>query len=123
MAINEATEWQSLNDRQQAQALATAELSTTYGMFDQSTGANGAHYATAASNPFVKEGLKCSNCIFFDEINKQCQVVSGIIEEDAVCKLWIIPENAITTDGTNSPTKSSDKLASWVEQNLLKTKP
>lgn len=91
----EISEWDALNERQQKQAEDTAELALEYGMFDQGTGANGAHYAPAAKNPFVAEGLKCGNCIFFDEINNQCQVVAGTIEPDAVCKLWIIPETVL----------------------------
>ena len=84
-----------LTDRQRAQAEAYAELAVKYGMFDQSTFANGAHYAPAKVNPFVAEGMACKNCVFFDEMNNQCQIVSGAIEPDAVCKLWIIPENLL----------------------------
>jgi len=91
----EASEWASLNDRQRAQAGAVSELATEFGMFDQSSGANGAHYAPGAKNPFKAEGLKCGNCIFFNEENSQCQIVAGVIESDAVCKLWIIPETVL----------------------------
>lgn len=84
-----------LNERQQEQAEATAELAIKFGMFDQTTFADGAHYAPAAKNPFVAEGMACKNCVFFDEVNNQCQVVAGSIEPDAVCKLWVIPENLL----------------------------
>lgn len=90
----EATEWASLNARQQSQAEALTELATQYGMFNQTSGADGAHYAPGAKNPFRAEGLKCGNCIFFNEAG-QCQIVAGVIEAEAVCKLWIIPENAL----------------------------
>ena len=99
----EMNEWASLNERQQKQAEDLAEMAVEYGMFDQSTGANGAHYAPADKNPFAAEGLKCLNCVFYDELNKQCQIVAGAIEDDAVCKLWIIPENILnppTPEGT-----------------------
>lgn len=89
-------EYDLLNDRQKDQAENTAELAVKYGMFDQSSFANGAHYAPAAVNPFKAEGLMCKNCVFFDEMNSQCQVVSGPIEEEAICKLWVIPESSIT---------------------------
>jgi hypothetical protein len=82
-----------LTERQRDQAEATAELAVKYGMFDQTSFSNGAHYA--AKNPFVAEGLACKNCIFFDETNKQCQVVAGPIDPEAICKLWVIPENMI----------------------------
>jgi hypothetical protein len=84
-----------LNDRQRKQAEQYAELAVEYGMFDQTTFANGAHYAPAKFNPFVKEGMACKNCVFFDESNNQCQIVAGPIEPDAVCKLWVIPENLL----------------------------
>lgn len=84
-----------LNDRQRDQAEAYAELALKFGMFDQTTFANGAHYAPAKVNPFVKEGMACKNCVFFDESNNQCQIVSGSIEPDAVCKLWVIPESLL----------------------------
>ena len=82
-------EFALLNERQQCQAEGLAELALEFGKFDQTSDANGAHYA--ADNPFVAEGLKCGNCIFYDELNG-CQIVSGVIAPDAVCKLWIIPQ-------------------------------
>jgi hypothetical protein len=97
-SIMEAQEWAMLNDRQKSHAEAIAELALEYGMFDQSSLADGAHYAPAAKNPFVAEGLKCGNCIFFNEANNQCQVVTGQIEADAVCKLWIIPQSVLSPD-------------------------
>lgn len=88
-------EWDMLNDRQKKQAEQYAKLAVEYGMFDQTTGANGAHYAPAAKNPFKAAGMICKNCVFFDEVSNQCQIVSGILEPEAVCKLWVIPESLI----------------------------
>ncbi len=65
-----------------------------YGIFDQSSKANGAHYAPAAKNPFIGEGMVCGNCVFFIGGGK-CEIVSGNIEPNAICKLWIIPEQLI----------------------------
>lgn len=93
--MSESAEWASLNDRQRSQAESLAELTLEYGKFDQSTGADGAHYAPAKANPFKGEGLVCQNCIFFDELNNGCQIVTGSIEPEAICKLWVIPENAL----------------------------
>lgn len=95
MTVNDSEEWSSLNPRQQAHAEALAELALEYGKFDQSTGADGAHYAPAAKNPFRPEGLVCQNCVFFDELSNGCQIVTGSIEPGAVCKLWVIPENKL----------------------------
>lgn len=94
-AAMESAEWASLNDRQRSQALATSELATRFGQFNQTSYADGAHYAPAAKNPFKGEGLACHNCIFFTEETGTCQVVAGAIEADAVCKLWIIPEQVL----------------------------
>ena len=88
-------EYALLNDRQREQAKQYAELAVEYGMFDQTTGANGAHYAPAEVNPFKAEGMICKNCVFFDEISNQCQIVEGILEPEAVCKLWVIPESLL----------------------------
>lgn len=85
-------DWEYLNDRQKEQAESTTELVLKFGMFDQSSGANGAHYAPADANPFKPE-LVCRNCVFFNELNNQCAVVAGPIEPEAICKLWIIPES------------------------------
>lgn len=95
MAVNESAEWASLNDRQKAHAEALAELALEYGKFDQSTGADGAHYAPASKNPFKSEGLVCNNCIFFDELNNQCQIVTGAIDPGSICKLWVIPQDKL----------------------------
>lgn len=88
-------EYDLLNERQQDQANDLAELTVEYGKFDQSTGADGAHYAPASANPFKGEGLICQNCVFYDETGMGCQIVSGEIEPEAICKLWIIPETSL----------------------------
>lgn len=93
--MTESAEWASLNERQQSQVEALNELAVEYGKFDQSSGADGAHYAPAKLNPFKPEGLMCQNCIFFDEMNNQCQIVTGAIEPEAICKLWVIPESNV----------------------------
>jgi len=90
-------EWDLLNERQQEQAENYTELVLKFDMFDQSSGADGAHYAPADKNPFKADGLICQNCVFFNEENNQCQIVAGMIEPEAVCKLWIIPEASIVS--------------------------
>ena len=88
-------EYGMLNDRQREQAKAYADIAVEYGMFDQTTGANGAHYAPAKVNPFKSEGMVCKNCVFYSEAANQCQIVEGILEPEAVCKLWVIPESLL----------------------------
>jgi hypothetical protein len=81
--------------RQKLQYDLTEAIANTFGQFDQSTTSEGAHYAPAEKNPFVNQGLKCSNCYFF-EGPLNCEVVSGTIDPNGVCKLWIIPNELIT---------------------------
>ena len=64
---DQADEWDSLNERQQEQAESLFEIVLEYGMFDQTSKADGAHYAPAKLNPFKATGLMCQNCIFFND--------------------------------------------------------
>lgn len=86
---------EKLNDRQKMMYEHYEMCVEKHGKFDQTPGANGAHYAPANKNPFIKEGLICSNCVFFKG-GQACEIVAGKIEPNAICKLWIIPENLIT---------------------------
>lgn len=104
MSSEQSEEWDGLTERQQELAESYFENVLEYGMFDQSSKANGAHYAPASANPFKATGLICYNCIFFAEGANQCMIVTGEIEPEAICKLWIIPEENIT----ESTTKSND---------------
>lgn len=103
---DQADEWDSLNERQQEQAESLFEIVLEYGMFNQTSKADGAHYAPASANPFKATGLMCQNCIFFnDNTGNQCMIVEGAIEPEAVCKMWIIPEEKIV-----EPTAKSDNI-------------
>jgi len=105
-AESEQQEWDSLNERQQELAKEYAETALEFGMFDQTLGADGAHYAPAAKNPFKADGLICKNCIFYNEENSQCKIVAGYIEPEAICKLWIIPENQLAGNSKKDQLKS-----------------
>jgi HK97 family phage prohead protease len=80
--------------RQAAQYAATEHTVEIFGKYDQGTGAEGAHYAP--ESPYLAEGLACSNCAFYDGA-RACEVVSGDIAPEGICKLWIIPNDLITT--------------------------
>lgn len=67
-------------------------IAEKYGKWNQGNGANGAHYMD--KHPFVKDGMVCSNCSFFLG-GKACEIVSGTIEPNAICKLWVIKESLI----------------------------
>lgn len=67
-----------------------------YGLFDQGIGANGAHYMGGEGNPFADQGMACGNCVFF--LANRCEIVQGDIEAGGLCKLWVIPEAALTIE-------------------------
>lgn len=94
-----------LNPRQFTMYDLFETMAEEFGMWDQSTGANGAHYAPADKNPFKEEGLVCANCVFY-EGGKKCEIVSGDIEPEAICKLWIIREELL-----NTPTVRTEETA------------
>jgi hypothetical protein len=64
-----------------------------YGVFNQGTDANGAHYGPGDVNPFKAEGIMCGACVFYME--GKCEIVEGEIDPEGVCKLWIIPEASL----------------------------
>ncbi len=90
--LNENYVWTA---HQQALYTELEDIAETFGQFDQTSGGDGAHYMAPASNPFSGEGLKCSNCAFYDGA-QGCDLVAGIIEAEALCKFWIIPADLIT---------------------------
>lgn len=112
-----------LNDRQRKQAEDYTELALEYGMFNQSTGANGAHYAPAKVNPFKSEGMMCKNCVFFNESSNQCQIVEGILEPEAVCKLWIIPESLLSGVKPEMPEPTMEAATTLTEFYIRKDAP
>ncbi len=83
-----------LNDRQKMMYETYESIVEMHGMFNQTAKADGAHYAPADKNPFIEEGMICGNCVFFVGGGK-CEIVSGKIEPNAICKLWIIPQELI----------------------------
>mgnify|MGYP002136839410 CR=1 FL=1 len=93
---DEISEWESLSDRQKEMAEHTAETALQFGMFKQDSSADGAHYFDGSKNPFKSEGVMCKNCIFYNEDAAQCIVVEGNIDEEGLCKLWVIPEDELT---------------------------
>lgn len=83
-----------LNDRQKMMYETYESIVEMHGMFNQTAKADGAHYAPADKNPFIEEGMICGNCVYFVGGGK-CEIVSGKIEPNAICKLWIIPQELI----------------------------
>ena len=89
--LNENFVW---TGHQQALYAELEDIAETFGQFDQTSGGDGAHYFT--ENPFKAEGLMCANCAFYDGA-QGCDLVSGVILSDALCKFWIIPADLIQT--------------------------
>lgn len=83
-----------LNNRQNMMYKMYEMIVEEEGLFEQDSKANGAHYAPSKKNPFIKDGLVCSNCVYFRG-GQACEMVKGRIEPEGICKLWIIPEELI----------------------------
>ena len=81
-----------LNPRQFTMYDLFETMAEEFGLWDQGAGADGAHYME--ENPFAEEGMKCSNCVFFVG-GRKCEIVSGNIAPEAICKLWIIREELL----------------------------
>ncbi len=86
-----------LTPRQQAHYQALEIIVDAFGLFDQSSGPDGAHYIPENENPFAEEGLMCANCCFY-EGGQACEIVEGQIEPMALCKLWVIKADLIEED-------------------------
>jgi len=95
------------NTRQRMMVSSLVEVTHEAGKFDKGIGANGSHYMEAAKNPFASQGIACEYCYFYQP-DGQCAIVEGIIEEYAVCKLWIIPEAVIMTETMEPVMEMSD---------------
>jgi signal peptide peptidase SppA len=67
-------------------------IEETFGPFDQTSGPDGAHYV--AASPFTAQGLLCQNCVFYRG-PRGCGLVSGDIDPNGICKLWVIPGNLV----------------------------
>ena len=81
--------------RQRMISAALIEVVHEEGKFDWGLGANGAHYVEQ-DNPFLAQNIRCEECVFYDD-NFGCAIVEGVINPNAICKFWIIPEDEITT--------------------------
>ena len=84
-----------LNPRQKCQYEAFEWIAEKFGKWDKGSEDNGAHYMEAEDNPFKKDGMICANCVFY-EGGQGCEIVSGTIDPNALCKLWIIASENLT---------------------------
>jgi hypothetical protein len=87
-------DYQTVTPRDMAVAESYEAVAEEYGQWSQSE----AHYMP--ENAFVARGIKCGNCIFLHEEGGGCDLVAGEIDPNAVCKLWIIPQQKIDAPAT-----------------------
>tara|TARA_Y100000310_G_C20129501_1_gene555196 strand:- start:125 stop:394 length:270 start_codon:yes stop_codon:yes gene_type:complete len=85
---------EGLNNRQFDQASGFLTIVEDFGPWNQGPFSDGAHYFSSEDNPFIDEGMVCGNCIFW-EPSGHCQIVSGRIDMQGLCKLWIIPDQLV----------------------------
>jgi hypothetical protein len=99
---HESDSTDEISDRQEALYEVLEQVAYTFGKFDQSTGADGAHYVE--KSPF--EGMVCSNCVFFRG-GRKCEIVTGDIAPEAICKFWIIPQNLLPAESEEDDADSA----------------
>lgn len=101
-----------LNSRQEMQYELIEQVVDTFGKFDKTSGANGAHYV--AESPFAEDGSICANCSFYRG-PRGCELVEGDIDPNGICKLWIIPGDLIVSDsgGDDDGMDYDDDLAEY----------
>lgn len=83
-----------LSSRQFDQANEYINIVEDFGQWNQGPKSEGAHYFDSEDNPFIDEGMVCGNCIFWEQ-SGQCQIVTGRIDMQGLCKLWIIPNELL----------------------------
>jgi hypothetical protein len=108
------------NTRQRMMVSSLIEVTHEAGKFDKGIGANGAHYMEAAKNPFASQGMACEHCYFYQP-DGNCAVVEGIIEEYALCKLWIIPEAELMMETMEPVMEVSDVVPMEAEMETMET--
>lgn len=85
----------NINPRQAAMYDIYEKIADKFGAWDKGVGGNGAHYVD--ESPFAEQGMICANCVFY-EGGGGCEIVSGDIAPNGICKLWIISEEKMSGD-------------------------
>ena len=120
-----------LNERQQVLYGQIEDVVGRYGAFNTGIGADGAHYMSPENNPFAEDGMKCSNCVFF-EGGGGCEILNVEVQPEGACKFWIIPEKLLVglqkheshdqlTHGSWAGEDSSSSIASRIKNNLSRS--
>ena len=85
----EAVEQRRLSPQNQSLYDAQEQIVREKGRWSQAD----SHYQER--NPFASRGILCRNCVYYEE-GGSCEIVKGSIRPDAICKLWIIPEERLS---------------------------
>jgi hypothetical protein len=104
-SLSEEHGGEELTPRQVALTNAYIAITDTYGKFGWGTDSEGAHYTPAEKNPFKAEGLVCKNCAFYAEDSYSCSIVAGVIEEEAICKFWVIENYELGINSEEMPSE------------------
>jgi HK97 family phage prohead protease len=83
----------NINPRQAAMYDIFEKIADEFGAWDKGVGGNGSHYVE--QSPFAEDGMICANCVFY-EGGGGCEIVSGDIAPNGICKLWIISEEKVS---------------------------
>jgi hypothetical protein len=114
-----------LTPRQLAMVDSQLEIVYSFGQFDQTDGPDGVDYDGGDENDDLDEGLSCANCVFFDEGSEtydpsdpndldtngpdtnpgSCALVSGDIDPQGLCKLWVIPADNLNVQAAQMARK------------------
>ena len=71
-------------------------ITAKVGQFTRDAGSEGAGYVEASKNTGAPTGFRCENCAFFRG-PKACVIMRGPVERSGVCRLYVIPQERLTT--------------------------
>lgn len=69
-----------------------------HGKFNEDKDGVWAGYKPASENPIASIGVKCANCVFFQN-DGSCKIVDMDIEPEGKCRFAVIPKGVVNVDG------------------------
>lgn len=101
-----------ISSRQMMQADHDEDVVNLFGYYDQTSGADGAHYMSVSA--FAERGMVCANCVQY-EGPRACHIVTGDIDPGGLCKRWIIPVALISESAPIETPVADPKVAPIME--------
>lgn len=99
-----------LSPRQEDIVEEMIKIADEYGKFGWGVDSEGSHYTPAENNPFKAQGLVCMNCAFYAKDSKGCAIVEGVLEDEAICKFWVIENSDLgLPDTIDVPAEETDQ--------------